>query len=158
MNPEHERPRCPSCSSKKVAEIFFGLPSDIDALQPRLTSGEVILGGCSIPSKPPKWHCHDCENEWGESDWVAVLMEAEKERYREFQEAEKAAEQRGVMDAAQNANSYVKCPHCGRSFSIRHSMSWDGNMHKSCHTRIRITNGEQGGADQPTAAVDLNSE
>lgn len=70
-------------------------------------------------------------------------MEAAAEQQkRKFQELELEAEARGVMTASANSHGFVKCPHCAMSFSIRHSMSWDGKMHKSCHTRLRVSNWE----------------
>lgn len=136
------RPPCPKCSSPQVAEILFGLPSDIQGIQGRLDSGDLILGGCDVSADSPKWHCRECNHEWGVSEWKAIIEDSERKRAEKYAEAEAAADARGVLTATANEGGYVKCPHCGRSFSIRYPMSWDGKMHKSCHTRLHITNSE----------------
>ena len=83
------------------------------------------------------------------SEWKAIIEDSKRERAEKYAEAEVAAETRGVLIATANEEGYVKCPHCRRSFSIRYPMLWDGRMHKSCHTRLKITNGEQVGAQNP---------
>jgi hypothetical protein len=144
-------PSCPNCSSPKIAEILFGFPNDIESIQSKLDSGELILGGCDVSTDSPKWHCLECRHEWGVSEWKTIIEDSVAERDREFAEAESAADARGIFTATANEGGYVKCPHCGRTFSIRYPMSWDGRMHKSCHTRLQITNGEQGGGGNSAA-------
>ncbi len=133
-------PSCPKCTSAKVAEVLFGLPNDFESIRSKLDSGELILGGCDVSADSPKWHCHDCHHEWGESEWKAIIEDSERERAEKYAAAEVDANARGVLTAIANEGGYVKCPHCGRMFSIRYPMSWDGKMHKSCHTRLQITN------------------
>ena len=135
-------PSCPKCSSPKVAEIRYGLPSDFEGIRSRLDRGELILGGCSVSAESPAWHCHECGNEWGESEWKEFIEKSDRARDQEYAEKEAAAEARGIMTATANENGHVRCPHCGWGFSIRYPMSWDGTMHRSCHTRLRITHGE----------------
>ena len=144
-----DRPSCPQCSSSRVAEMLFGFPSDIQSIKGRLDSGDLVLGGCDVSADSPKWHCHECGHEWVVSEWKAIIEDSKRERAGKYAEAEVAAETRGVLIATANEGGYVKCPHSRRSFSIRYPMSWDGRMHKSCHTRLKITNGEQVGAQNP---------
>jgi phage FluMu protein Com len=119
------------------------MPYDFELIRERLDSGELILGGCDVSADSPKWHCHDCGHEWGVSEWKKIIERSIMERDAKYAAAETDAELRGAMMASANAGGYVKCPHCKRTFSIRYSMSWDGKMHKSCHTRLLIANEDQ---------------
>lgn len=44
------------------------------------------------------------------------------------------------MGAKANQFGWVKCPNCHISFKITSSSSWDGERHKSCEQKIRLTN------------------
>lgn len=116
------------------------MPCDFELIRERLDSGELILGGCDVSVDSPKWHCHDCGHEWSVSEWKEIIERSIMERDAKYAAAETDAELRGTMTASANAGGYVKCPHCKRTFSIRYPMSWDGRMHKSCHTRLLISN------------------
>ena len=131
---------CPVCSSNDSAEIVFGFPGDIRAIQSELDAGTKVLGGCDIPEDPPRYQCKICNHEWGESEWKAILEAANETREHRERELEEAAELRGVLEVTPNANGYARCPYCGVSFSTRYPMSWDGQMHKTCRTRLKISN------------------
>ena len=141
---KHVSEPCPICSSNESAEIVFGFPGDITLIQSELDQGTKVLGGCDIPENPPKYVCKICEHEWGESEWKQIIEDEEKAKiaYEEKKESEALA--RGVFEAQPNEHGYVKCPHCGMKFSVRHDMSWDGTKHKSCRTRIKLVSAEQG--------------
>jgi len=60
-------PACPSCGSKRVARILYGLPDDTPELLSEIKVGKATLGGCCIDDNDPKWKCHDCLLKWGTS-------------------------------------------------------------------------------------------
>ena len=60
--PREPRPeKCPACGATDVARIIWGYVAEP-------VPGNVAYGGCVIPEKPRKWHCHLCEHEWGRDD------------------------------------------------------------------------------------------
>ena len=59
---------CPSCNSKNVAKISYGLPIFDTELQKERKSGKIILGGCIIwAGESPLYHCNKCGKEWGKA-------------------------------------------------------------------------------------------
>lgn len=60
--------KCPSCEGNSIAMILYGLPY-FESIKPELESGKVSLGGCTISSNSPKWHCNECKAEWGATPW-----------------------------------------------------------------------------------------
>jgi len=54
---------CPTCGSRDVLSIVYGLPTD-EALR-RAGRGELALGGCIIDDHSPVWHCRKCGAAWG---------------------------------------------------------------------------------------------
>lgn len=56
---------CPTCGSRDVIPIMYGLPTD-EALQ-RARRGELTLGGCIVDNQNPVWHCRKCGAAWGGS-------------------------------------------------------------------------------------------
>ena len=54
--------QCPSCGSKDVVEIIYGLPGL--ELRDRSMRGEVALGGCCFSEDSPSLHCKACESDW----------------------------------------------------------------------------------------------
>jgi hypothetical protein len=50
--------KCPSCGAKKVASIFYGMPS-FEA-RAAVEAGKIVLGGCEISSNNPAWECTSC--------------------------------------------------------------------------------------------------
>ncbi|MCE9651916.1 MAG: hypothetical protein K8Q89_02495 [Nitrosarchaeum sp.] len=55
---------CPSCNSKNIAKIFWGLPADMGSLEEELNRKEIVLGGCNVTSYDPKWECTDYHHRW----------------------------------------------------------------------------------------------
>lgn len=56
--------KCPSCGSTNISEYLYGLvildpEKDMDKYK------NIVFGGCCIKSDSPKYHCRDCENDWG---------------------------------------------------------------------------------------------
>jgi hypothetical protein len=54
---------CPKCKKSNVIPIFYGYPGAITKKKAEL--GKVKLGSSSVSKNSPKWHCKDCENNWG---------------------------------------------------------------------------------------------
>ena len=44
---------CPQCGSKRVASILYGLPMFNEELERRLSTGEIVLGGCCVCEDDP---------------------------------------------------------------------------------------------------------
>ncbi|MCY7345727.1 MAG: hypothetical protein LH614_05840 [Pyrinomonadaceae bacterium] len=65
MNDSEEKPVCPKCSSKSIAQIHYGLPAFTEDLERRLEAKEIILGGCGISEDSPKYQCVDCGEKFG---------------------------------------------------------------------------------------------
>ena len=64
-----QKPSCPNCNSKWVAEIFWGYPGNYnDEMQKQVERKEIILGGCIVTDHDPKWECNNCHHQWGERD------------------------------------------------------------------------------------------
>jgi hypothetical protein len=63
---------CPSCSSKDVAEILYGMPCMSKGMERVYSSNQIKLGGCCVEDGIPEWHCNRCEHEWGKAtvSWV----------------------------------------------------------------------------------------
>jgi len=55
--------KCPSCGSKKVAEILWGYPDFSSKLEKKLKEGRIVLGGCIVSGNDPEWQCVDCKVE-----------------------------------------------------------------------------------------------
>jgi hypothetical protein len=52
-------PKCPSCQSANVVPILYGEPAG-------KPGPEVHVGGCCVClGVSPKWHCKDCQHEFG---------------------------------------------------------------------------------------------
>ena len=54
--------RCPSCNSEQVVPIVYGFPSP--KLIEEADKGLVVLGGCVVDAKNPKWKCKACKHVW----------------------------------------------------------------------------------------------
>ena len=61
-------PKCPECSSAKVAKIVYGLPARSWDWKKDVGAGKVPLGGCCIPENPRRWECNFCGHEWGKQE------------------------------------------------------------------------------------------
>lgn len=59
---------CPNCNKTWIAEILWGLPGDITAIEEELEKKEIVLGGCIITEHDPKWKCNLCHHKWGERE------------------------------------------------------------------------------------------
>ena len=62
--------KCPKCGSDKVIPIVYG---DIDGspeVMQQIKNEEIEPGGCCIDEESPKWKCRNCEDRFGELDWV----------------------------------------------------------------------------------------
>ena len=57
---------CPSCGSKDIAEIQYGLPAITDELEEAIANQEITLGGCGIYDGAPQWACNACRHKFGE--------------------------------------------------------------------------------------------
>ena len=71
-----------------------------------------------------------------------VKQEESARKWREEDErANEEAKKRGVMAAEMTKDIctyWVVCPYCGERFSIKHSVSWDGEKHIKCRTRLKL--------------------
>ena len=56
---------CPICGSTNVAKYLFGLIAYDEKLEEQLEKNEIILGGCCIEKDSPKFHCNECEEDFG---------------------------------------------------------------------------------------------
>jgi hypothetical protein len=54
---------CPSCGSRSVVRIAYGLPDEVGKEAAR--RGAIALGGCILGKDAPKCHCWDCSHRWG---------------------------------------------------------------------------------------------
>jgi hypothetical protein len=59
---------CPKCKSESTAEIFWGYPGNLKAMEEQLDKKEIILGGCIVSDNDPKWECNSCHHQWGNRD------------------------------------------------------------------------------------------
>ncbi len=103
-----------------------------------LESGSIILGGCDIFSHSAAFHCRLCHHEWGTAPEAIDAEQRYIQAQADRQVAIELADRRGTLIAQTNKNGYCRCPHCGRSFSTRHDMSWDGVRHTSCLGRVDL--------------------
>ncbi len=55
---------CPKCQSKNVIPIMYGDPT-LETLE-KSAAGKLAIGGCCVNDQSPKWHCQDCEHEFGQ--------------------------------------------------------------------------------------------
>lgn len=49
----------------RTCPIVYGYPADIEAYLENIAKGNFFSGGCFIDKTSPKWHCHDCGQNWG---------------------------------------------------------------------------------------------
>ena len=55
---------CLKCNGENIAEISYGYSTG-DVLEESAKFDKIILGGCSIESNTPRWHCNDCKYRCG---------------------------------------------------------------------------------------------
>ena len=58
-------PSCPVCNSNQVATFIYGKPSLTRLIIEGFESGKFISGGCMIRESAPKWHCYNCNRDFG---------------------------------------------------------------------------------------------
>ena len=58
-------PPCPACKSSQVAVFIYGKPRLSRVIVEGFESGKFISGGCMIRETAPKWHCYDCNKDFG---------------------------------------------------------------------------------------------
>ena len=56
----------------------------------------------------------------------------------ELREKIHEADKRGRMDALVNPKGMGRCPHCHKIFRDVDSVTWDGDRHLPCLTRLRL--------------------
>ena len=56
--------KCPSCGSRSVGRITYGMPAMNRELDNDLASGRLVLGGCVVSGDEPDCHCNECSHEW----------------------------------------------------------------------------------------------
>ena len=56
---------CPSCGSKDIAMILYGLPGMTEELEKAIANKEVALGGCLVHDEAPQWVCNACSHKFG---------------------------------------------------------------------------------------------
>lgn len=59
-------PACPDCASNNVASFVYGKPQLDKIIIAGLESGKIISGGCMIRKTAPKWHCYNCNKDFGQ--------------------------------------------------------------------------------------------
>ena len=52
--------KCPACGNSTVASIMYGLPVFTDELKRAVAEGKIVLGGCVISGRDPRWKCTSC--------------------------------------------------------------------------------------------------
>lgn len=65
MKTSSSKPPCPQCRSTDVVPILYGLPAP--EAREEADRGEIALGGCCVSDENPRWHCNDCEHNWGKT-------------------------------------------------------------------------------------------
>lgn len=60
--------KCPNCHSSNIAEILWGLPVDMKAIEKEIKDEKIVLGGCLISGHDPKWQCNKCQTQWGDAE------------------------------------------------------------------------------------------
>lgn len=55
--------RCPSCSSLNIGKWEFGMAPPV--ANEEIKNGHVHLGGCIVYEDAPRYHCNDCNYNWG---------------------------------------------------------------------------------------------
>jgi hypothetical protein len=66
-------PRCPKCSSEKVAEIIYRMVASDPEIEKQVGTGKIILAGCVVPKDPRRWQCVVCRHKWGRPDFEKIF-------------------------------------------------------------------------------------
>lgn len=57
--------KCVKCGSNNTAEYLFGMPKFDEQLEKDIADGKVKLGGCMVTDFDPKYHCNECDIDFG---------------------------------------------------------------------------------------------
>ena len=57
--------QCPRCGARNTASYLYGEP-DFNETFDQLNNGDIVFGGCCIIWLSPKYHCNECEHDWGQ--------------------------------------------------------------------------------------------
>lgn len=57
--------KCVKCGSNNTAEYLYGLPLMNEELEKDIADGKIKLGGCEVSDFDPKYHCNECDNDFG---------------------------------------------------------------------------------------------
>ena len=58
-------PICPRCGSANTAKILYGMLSFSEKLEKKLDAGEIVLGGCMVHERQPRFWCNACKRAFG---------------------------------------------------------------------------------------------
>jgi hypothetical protein len=58
-------PKCPRCGSANTARYLYGMPAFSEELEKKLNAGTVVLGGCMIHERQPRFLCNACKRSFG---------------------------------------------------------------------------------------------
>ena len=59
--------RCVKCGGHNTAEYLYGLPYMSEELEKNIADGKVKLGGCEVSDFDSKYHCNECDIDFGYS-------------------------------------------------------------------------------------------
>ena len=54
--------KCPNCGSYELARLLWGMPAVNEELAKDIADGKIILAGCLLGSKMPRYSCKKCGN------------------------------------------------------------------------------------------------
>lgn len=58
-------PKCPRCGSTNTAKYLYGMPAFSEELEKKLDAGTVVLGGCMVHERQPRFRCNACKRSFG---------------------------------------------------------------------------------------------
>lgn len=59
------RRRCPNCDQRSGRPILRGMPTDEVEAAAHEGTIDVYFGGCIVGTDDPKYHCSNCDTEFG---------------------------------------------------------------------------------------------
>lgn len=57
--------KCPKCGSRHIAPILYGMPAFDEEMARQIKNKELVLGGCCISGREPRYHCFGCGRDVG---------------------------------------------------------------------------------------------
>lgn len=57
--------KCPKCGSRHIAPILYGMPAFDEEIARQIKNRELVLGGCCISGREPRFHCFGCGRDVG---------------------------------------------------------------------------------------------